>query len=187
MRKIALYAILLASAAIMAACSAKDVIASRVEYFVRSTYNDVDKIIMVKIDTVTVGDNLDYRIEQGRQRLEFAEKMLEMEERNAAERARYGGTPNASRLDDAKSDVWREKGRVAALDSLRNALAPDILNEAAAFFCCVAYNNPTNLVWVQVDPSGNLLAIDKDRMKMLINPGKDAPGYFEINDRFRKL
>lgn len=186
MRKIALFAILFAFYAIFPACSGKDVITSRVKAYVHTAFNDVDRILTVKIDTVTVGDNLDYRIEQGRQNLQFAETLLENEERNARELARYGGTPNTSRLEDAKSNVEREKGRVAALDSLRNALAPDAIGETAAYFCCVAYNNPTNLVWVQVDPSGNLLAIDKDRMKMLINPGKDAPGYQEINERFRK-
>lgn len=185
MRKIALFAILLASSAILA-CSGKDVITSKVEAYVYNTYNDVGKILMVKIDTVTVGNNLDYRIEQGRQNLKLAEDLLKMQERSAKELARYGGKPDASRIEDAKNNVEREKGRVAALDSLRSSLSTEVLNETAAFFCSVAYNSPTNIVWVQVDPSGNLLAIDKDRMKMLINPGKDVPGYKEINDRFRK-
>ena len=72
MRKIALFAILFASSAILA-CSGKDVITSKVEAYVNNTYNDVGKILMVKIDTVTVGNNLDSRIEQGRQNLKLAE------------------------------------------------------------------------------------------------------------------
>ena len=161
MRKFALFAILLALHAIFPACSGKDVIASRAEHFVRATYNDVDRVLSVKVDTVTYGDNLDYRVEQARHRMEFSSMMSRD----------YGGKIYEESL--AKDKAW-----VAALDSLKDVSA-DVLGEATAFTCVVVYNNPSNLVWVQLDKYGNLLNITKEQEKVLLNPGEDVPGYFE--------
>lgn len=151
MRKIALFAILFAFLAIFTACSNKDVIASRAEHFVRSTYNDVDRVISVKVDTVTYGDNLDYRIEQARRRIDsiYGEEIL------------------------ASNRAW-----AATLDSLKE-VSGDILGDPTAFNCIVVYNNPSNLVWVQLDRYGNLLNITKEPEKILLNPGEDVPGYFD--------
>ena len=161
MRKIALFAILLVLHAIFPACSGKDVIASRAEHFVRATYNDVDRVLSVKVDTVTYGDNLDYRVEQARHRMEFSSMMSRD----------YGGKIYEESL--AKDKAW-----VAALDSLKG-VSEDVLGEATAFTCVVVYNNPSNLVWVQLDKYGNLLNITKEQEKVLLNPGEDVPGYFE--------
>ena len=109
MRKIALFAILFAFSAIFPACSGKDVIASRAEHFVRSTYNDVDRIISVVVDTVTLGENLDYRIQQARHNMEFSAMM----------NRDYNGKIYEESL--AKDRAW-----VAALDSLKAASA-DVL------------------------------------------------------------
>ena len=155
MRKIALFAILFAFLAIFTACSNKDVIASRAEHFVRSTYNDVDRVLSVKVDTVTYGDNLDYRIEQAKQRIDvvYGEEIL------------------------AKNRAW-----VAVLDSLKEA-SGDILGQPTAFNCIVVYNDPGaspgHIVWVQLDKYGNLLNITKEPEKVLLNPGEDVPGYFD--------
>ena len=139
--------------------------ASRAEHFVRSTYNDVDRILSVKVDTVTYGDNLDYRIERAQSNTEFAAHMFRT----------YKGEKDAEGLKDALA--WE-----ATLDSLKQA-AGDILEEPAAYSCIVTYNRPGNLVWVQLDKSGNLLNVTKDVDKILINPGDDVPGYL---DAYRK-
>ena len=126
---------------IVTACSESDRIESRAKHFVKRTYSDVDRIIMVDIKPVTVGDNLDYRIERARL---------------------------------AKETAW-----CAALDSLKASLGEE-LNVVTAYNCAVAYNYPNNLVWVQLDKFGNLLKITKDGRERLLNPGNDAPGYFEL-------
>lgn len=169
MRKIALFAILFAFSAIFPSCSGKDVMASRAEHFVRSTYNDVDRVLSVKVDTVTYGDNLDHRMEQARHNMEFSAMM----------NRDYGGKAQ-------EKSLARDKAWVAALDSLKG-VSGDILGDPAAYNCIVVYNNPSNLVWVQLDRYGNLLNITKDVEKILLNPGEDVPGYFDTwkkhNDR----
>ena len=166
MKKIALFAILFAFSAIFPACSGKDVIASRAEHFVRSTYNDVDRIISVVVDTVTLGENLEYRIQQARHNMEFSAMM----------NRDYDGKIYEESL--AKDRAW-----VAALDSLKAASA-DVLGTPAAYNCIVTYNdpgiNPGCIVWVQLDHAGNLLNITKEPKKVLLNPGGDVPGYFDV-------
>lgn len=160
MKRFLFLAVLLATA-----CSGESTMASRAEHFVRSTYNDVDRILSVKVDTVTYGDNLDYRIERAQSNTEFAAHMFRT----------YKGEKDAEGLKDALA--WE-----ATLDSLKQA-AGDILEEPAAYSCIVTYNRPGNLVWVQLDKSGNLLNVTKDVDKILINPGDDVPGYL---DAYRK-
>ena len=155
-------------ASILASCTGGDYIRSRAEHFVRSTYQDVDRILHYSVDTVTLGDNMTYRIEQAKQHLKDAQFFAER-------------TKNQNDQDK----VARESARLQALDSLLAATSPDVLNTPAAYQCCIAYNTPTNLVWLQLDPYGNLLVISKDRMKMYFNPGADLPGYLEVNNRFR--
>lgn len=168
MRKIALFANLLAFSAIflLTACSGKDLITSRAEHFVRKTYNDVDRIISVVVDTVTLGENMDYRIHQARHGMEFSAMMFRD----------FGGKTYEESL--AKDRAW-----VAALDSLK-AVSADVLRTPAAYNCIVTYNdpgvNPGCIVWVQLDPAGNLLNITKEPEKVLLNPGGDVPGYFEV-------
>ena len=165
MRKIAFYAILFAFFAILTGCTGKDVIASRAEHFVRSTYNDVDRVLSVKVDTVTYGENLDYRMEQARHRMEFSAMM----------NRDYGGKAQ-------EESLARDKAWVAALDSLKG-VSGDILGDPAAYNCIVVYNdtgtNPGHIVWVQLDKYGNLLNITKEPEKVLLNPGEDVPGYFD--------
>lgn len=157
--------ILILAVFLMTACSGGDFIASRAEHFVRTTYSDVDRILSVHVDTVTYGDNMDYRIEQATRNMEFAADMFR----------RYGS-------DRAEQDLMKERAFVSALDSLKEASA-DILGKPTAYNCIVSYNNPGNLVWVQLDTYGNLLNITKDVEKILLNPGADVPGYREILTR----
>lgn len=151
--------------AAFAACSMQDYIRANAEHYVRKTYSDVDRILYYSVDTVTIGDNLDHRIKQ-------AQDLVE--------------SYRTSSIQFLRDKVPVEEARLAALDSLKNALAPEILNHITAYDCCVAYNVPSNLVYVQLDEYGNLLNITKDIMKKFLNPGQDAPGYFELNDRFWK-
>ena len=72
---------------------------------------------------------------------------------------------------------------VVTLDSLKASLGEDELSAVAAYNCIVVYNNPSNLTWVQLDEFGNLLNITKDIDHLLINPGKDAPGYLDAWNR----
>lgn len=146
---------------LMMSCSGKDTIASRAEHFVRVTYGDVDRILHVKVDTVTYGDKLDERMEQARRSMEFSAMM----------KRSYSG-------DVRDESFAKDKAWVEALDSLKGA-SGDILGDPAAFTCVVVYNNPSNLVWVQLDRHGNLLNITKEIGKLLMNPGDDVPGYAE--------
>ena len=156
-------------ASILASCSGGDFIRSRAEHFVRSTYPDVDRILYYSVDTVTFRDNMDYRIEQANEHLKSAQRLAE-------------SFPRQNYL----KDVERESAWVRALDSLKASTAQEVLDAPAAFQCCVAYNSPTNLVWVQLDPAGNLLNIAKDMAKLYLNPGDDVPGYFELWKQFNQ-
>lgn len=170
----------------LASCSGGDYIRSRAEHFVRDTYPDVDRILYYNVDTITLKNNLEYRIEQAEQFIHFAEEMLELTERSNMERVRYSGAPDEKGVKEKTEKLQFEKDRKAALDSLMKATPPDVLNSPAAYQCCIAYNTSNNLVWLQLDPVGNLLVISKDRMKMYLNPGGDVPGYFEVNSRFSR-
>ena len=150
----------------MTACAGEETIESRAEHFVRTTYSDVDRVLSVRVDTVTLGDNMNYRIGQAERNKEFAAVMVRG----------FGGETYQESLD--KETAW-----AAALDSLKDASA-GILGEPAAYNCIVVYNNPSNLVWVQLDPDWNLLNITKDMNKVLLNPGGDVPGYFELWKKF---
>ena len=150
---------------VVVSCSGEITIASRAEHFVRTTYNDVDRILSSRVDTVTYRDNLDYRIERAQNNTEFAAHMYRT----------YKGEKDEEGLKEALA--WE-----ATLDSLKQASA-EILDEPAAYNCIVTYNRPGNLVWVQLDKYGNLLNVTKDVDKILINPGDDVPGYF---DAYRK-
>ena len=157
MRKI----LFIALALLLAGCSGGDFIRSRAEHFVRRTYPDVDRILYYSVDTITLGDNMNYRIEQAQQ---FVKE--------------------AGWRD--KEDLDRETARLHALDSLLAATSQEVIDTPTAYQCCIAYNVPSNLVWVQLDPYGNLLQISKDMMQLYLNPGEDLPGYFEVNKRFSR-
>lgn len=157
MRKI----LFIALALLLAGCSGGDFIRSRAEHFVRRTYPDVDRILYYSVDTITLGDNMNYRIEQ-------AQRLVK----------------EAGWMDN--EDLDRETARLHALDSLLAATPQDVIDTPTAYQCCIAYNVPSNLVWVQLDTYGNLLQISKDMMQLYLNPGEDLPGYFEVNKRFSR-
>ena len=164
MRKI----LFIALALLLACCSGGDFIRSRAEHFVRRTYPDVDRILYYSVDTITLGDNMKYRIEQ-------AQRLV----KEAGWRDKEAGWRD-------KEDLDRETARLHALDSLLAATPQDVIDTPTAFQCCIAYNVPSNLVWVQLDTYGNLLQISKDMMQLYLNPGEDIPGYFEVNKRFSR-
>lgn len=176
--------IILALATVVTGCSQESIISSNAKSFVRSTYNDVDRIISVSIDTVTVGDNLDFRIKQADLSRMQAETALQSTINYAKEMERYGANYTSS-IESATERLAEQTAWCAALDSLKASLG-DGGNEVAAYNCVVAYNYPNNLVWVQLDPYGNLLKITKDIGERLLNPGNDAPGYFELWEEFHK-
>lgn len=47
------------------ACASEDIAHKAVRY-VKANYNDVSEIILCSVDTVTLGDNLEYRIDQAK-------------------------------------------------------------------------------------------------------------------------
>lgn len=160
--------LLILAVCLVTACSGGDFIASRAELFVRKTYNDVDRILSVGVDTVTYGDNLEYRIEMANRDVEFAERMFQ-------------SYPN----ERNEKDLMGRKAWVAALDSLK-AVSGSVLDKPAAYNCIVVYNNPGNITWVQLDEYGNLQNITKEVEKLLLNPGHDVPGYLDVWKKYRK-
>jgi len=169
MRQIAFYAILLAFPAILLSSCVGRTSASRAEHYVRTTFRDVDRVLSVSVDTVTWADNLDYRIGQARQYARTAAIMYES----------FGG-------DSPREELDRETAWAAALDSLKDALA-GLLDEPTAYNCVVTYNNWSNRVWVQLDTEGHLLNITKDPSQVLLNPGEDVPGYFEVWEKYHDI
>lgn len=165
-------------------------IANKAERLVRANYPDCEKILMVDIDTITIGDNLRYRLKQQKQYLEFTEANIEMYQGAIKEFKQYGASGKSyadeyrQKLQEEEKKLTMQKQMISALDSLKAARA-DISDVPAAYQICVAYNYPTNLVWIQLDAGGTLLKISKRREDMLLNPGLDMPGYFDIIEKYR--
>jgi hypothetical protein len=150
-------------------------------------YSDCREIIMIDVDTITLGDNLQYRIEQQKKNIEYAKSNVNMYRRRIREFWSSSVIASGYRKDLHRADsvLNKEKLRLADLDSLKQATL-DIANTPAAYLVCVAYNSPMNLVWVQLDEYGTLLAISKRREDLYLNPGRDMPGYFEITQKHAK-
>ena len=184
--------------------------ASKAVHYVRKTYNDVDRIIGVSVDTVTLGDNLDYRIESADRYVEFAQGQVKYAQENvdieesyykqqvelvAQMKSKYGDEYSSSaekdsiRLAKSREELEKEQQNLEkelawrkTLDSLKTASAA-ILNEITAYDCLVVYNERFNCVYVQLDKDGNLLKITKDSDKKYLNPGEDVPGYLEALEK----
>ena len=168
-------------ALLVVACTSTFNPAKKAERLVWANYRDCEKILMVDVDTITLGQNLQYRID--RQKLIIQEresdvhmyKELVKEFRNSPKLASdYRGG-----LHCADSILQKEKRRLTSLDSLKMATL-SIANTPAAYQACVCYNYIGNFVWVQLELNGKVLAISKRQGDMLLNPGKDMPGYIEI-------
>ena len=142
--------------ALVVSCSNGDYIQRQAIRYTRAQYGDFNKLIHCSVDTVTIGDNLDYRIEQAQQNLRVQES-----------------------LHDADG-IRKAEIQLTRLDSLKKASDPMILAKPTAYNCGVQYNSVGNFVWVQLDEFGGLLSISKDRRTWLLNPGEDAPGYIEL-------
>ena len=168
-------------------CSAANNPAKKAEALVWKNYRDCEKIIMVDVDTITLGDNLDYRIEQHKRHVEESESEVKMYKRYVKEfkSSKMLVESYKKQLHKADSSLIIAKRKLADLDSLKLATL-DISGIPAAYQVCVAYNSPSNLVWIQMDADGTLLKMTKNRSELFFNPGSDMPGYFEILDRYRK-
>lgn len=166
-------------------CSGGDFISRQAVRYTKSYYRDFDRLIMCSIDTVTLGDNLDYRREQASLHVRHSRLFLEEEESYLEQMRKLGGGKDTSSLHECRLSLDKDTAWKSALDSLKGALSNDVLSSITAYNCCVAYNYPNNLVWVQLDANGRLLSITKDRRReWLLNPGEDVPGYFELWERF---
>lgn len=158
--------------------------AKKAARLVWSHYSDCREILMIDVDTITLGDNLEYRIKQQQRDVEYTEADVNRYKGYIKEFRNNRRIANEYRRDLHKADsiLSRKKLRLSALDSLKAATL-DIANTPAAYLVCVAYNSPTNLVWVQLDEYGTLLVISKRREDLYLNPGRDMPGYFEITQK----
>lgn len=172
MKKIAA---LLSGAILAISCTSPDAGSVAVRY-VRKAYPDVREIIYCKIDTVTYGDNLDWRIRQARQALEDKQSHLQLT------RTLSHLPGQMDEIEKTRQEIIYAEEWVTALDSLRVA-SGELLDHTVAYLICVAYNVPANFVWVQLDEFLNLLRISKRREDMYFNPGDDIPGYFELYNK----
>lgn len=167
------------------ACTSSFEPATRAEGYVWRNYPDCKKIIMVSVDTITLGDNLEYRINQQKRHIEYAKSQVRLYEGLAREfkQTRALATIYNNELHTADSALNIERRMLAGLDSLKRVTS-DIADTPAAYEVCVAYNSPGNLVWIQLNADGTLLKMSKTRTDMLLTPGADMPGYFDIYRRF---
>ena len=164
--------------ALITSCSLSKDPAKKAERLVRANYRDCEKIVYVSVDTITLGDNLQYRIEQQERYVKNAESDVKMYRRLGAGYGKY--------IHGADSTLDMARKRLAALDSLKQSTL-DIANTPAAYQVCVAYNHPNNLVWIQLTTDCTLLKMSKRREELFLNPGSDMPGYYEIYERFSVL
>jgi hypothetical protein len=184
MKKV-LYLIFIAS--VIVGCPMSNNPAKKAEHLVWRNYRDCEKIIMVDVDTITLGDNLDYRIEQHKRHVEERESEVKMYKRYVKEfrSSKMLVESYKKQLHKSDSSLTISKRILADLDSLKLATI-DKAGIPTAYQVCVAYNSPSNLVWIQMDADGTLLKMSKNRSELFFNPGADMPGYFEILNRYRK-
>lgn len=166
---------------IIIGCSRSIDPAKKAVRLVRTNYPDCEKIISVDVDTITLGDKLDYRISRQIRQIEYAESQVQMYKGFVNE---FRGSKKLSDgykndLQRAEEKLERSKKFLAALDSLKQATL-DIANTPAAYEICVAYNYYSNKVWIQLDADGTFLTMSKSITDLLLNPGEDMPGYDEL-------
>ncbi|MBR4805877.1 MAG: hypothetical protein IK042_05200 [Bacteroidales bacterium] len=172
---------------LITACSTGDIITDKAVRLVKSHYRDCETILMVDVDTVTLGHNLDYRIEYVKRHVHEQEEEVARLKKEIAYYKKLGGWASfvkmyQSDLARADSTLQLERDFLHGLDSLKQATL-DIADTPTAYQVCVAYNFPSNLVWIQLDESARLLKISKNNMDMLLNPGQDMPGYLKLLDK----
>ena len=166
-------------------CAKKESIADKAVRLVRTNYPDCEKIVSVEIDTITLGDNLNYRINQQHRHLEYSQSQVDFYNETIKEFNRNGSFARKivdgykDDLSQAEKDLEHNKKMIAALDSLKQATL-DIADTPAAYEVCVAYNYYSNKVWIQLDADGTFLQMSKSVLDLLQNPGEDMPGYAEI-------
>lgn len=166
-------------------CAGKESIADKAVRLVRTNYPNCEKIIAVEVDTITLGDNLDYRIRQRQRGVEYSQSQVDYYKGTIKEFNRYGASARKivdgykDDLRQAEADLEREKRFLAALDSLKQATL-DIAGTPTAYEICVTYNYYSNRVWVQLDADGTFLKMSESISDLLLNPGEDMPGYIEI-------
>ena len=156
-----------------------------------ANYRDCEKIVYMNIDTVTFGDNLEYRISQADNDIQYKKGQVQLYKDYIKEFKRYGRSAkrvvDGYQIDLQKADsaltrafAWRH-----ALDSLKQATL-DITTTATAYTINVQYNYVGNMVWVQLAEDGTFLAMSKRQEDLLLNPGEDMPGYFDLYMKYHK-
>ena len=162
--------------------------AKKAERLVWRHYSDCREILMVDVDTVTLGDNLKFHIERQQESVRRSERDVKMYKGLVKEfrSSKVAASSYRKYLHRADSILNVEKLRLADLDSLRRATL-DIADTPAAYQVCVAYNSPTNLVWIQFGEDGELLAMSKRMEDLYIKIGHDVPGYLETVLKHIKL
>jgi len=162
-----------------------DPIAMKAVRLVRANYSDCEKILSVSIDTVTLGDNLDYRISQHSRNISHDEFQVKYYQDCINTFKRYGSSSRSivdsyrKDLEKADSVLRQDKEILASLDSLKQATI-ELADTPTAYQICVCYNYATNLVWVQLAEDGTFLRMSKRMEDLLLNPGSDMPGYYDI-------
>lgn len=150
---------------------------------VRHRFPECEKILSVQVDTITFGMNLDYRINQFEDDKQMAEREAKEFLSTYKEFVQMGGRSVAQSYkdhsDEAKNRANWYQLVIDALDSLKLANT-DILDTPTAYQYCIAYNYPSNLVWVQLAADGTLLKVSSSLRDMLLNPGDDVPGYYDL-------
>ena len=147
-------------------------------------FSDCENIIHVNTDTITLGDNLAHRIQQAERYVSFAKDEVERYRTWADdwEKDRFGkdyAEEHRAMQREAEKKLADEEAWLSALDSLMTATL-DIANTPTAYTVWVQYNYVGNFALVQLSADGDLLVITKDTNRLLLNPGDDMPGYYEL-------
>ena len=172
-------------------CTHSETLQEKAVRLVSTNYPDCEKIVHIGIDTVTFGDNLDFRINQANNDVKYRNGQVEMYENYIKEFKRYGSSAK-SIVDGYKKDLHRADSILAhalawrcALDSLKQATV-DIANTPTAYTINIQYNYIGNMVWVQLANDGTFLKMSKNHNELLLNPGEDMPGYFETYKKYHE-
>jgi PBP1b-binding outer membrane lipoprotein LpoB len=141
-------------------------------------------IELTLLDSITIGDNIEYRKEYFKP-TDYAYNMLErMESEVNAKYSLY----SKEDVEKAQKDIYRKETIITAIDSLAQTLA-DSLNNVQAYTYLFKFRSNNKLgaltktdVYVQITPKLEILTITEDKDELKLNP-KEFPGYIELLDR----
>ena len=167
-----------------------EIVKKNAEEYIKSKMNDPKSYEFVKIelvDSVLYSDNIEYRKEYFKRKMEYDQSSLEREESDKTE---FPILYDEKRVQELNSKIEKNKRILTKIDSLASELG-ERKNEVASYTYIFSFrgNNALgakilNEYAVQTDqaPEYKIINMTDEKDKMFLNPN-DFPGYREMIEK----